>query len=115
MIVYTDKEDKIVAYGETTDIEYKNRVEINGMFENKCDEYIFGYKCIPHYKCELDSTGQDKIVNGKPQYILDENGNKTVDGASVYPWEEYYYIKSVQKSYEDSLVQMADLIGGAYE
>jgi len=115
MIVYTDKEDKIVAYGETTDIEYKNRVEINGMFENKCDEYIFGHKCIPHYKCELDSTGQDKIVNGKPQYILDENGNKIVDGASVYPWEEYYYIKSVQKSYEDSLIRMADLIGGAYE
>ena len=115
MIVYTDKEDKIVAYGETTDIEYKNRVEINGMFENKCDEYIFGHKCIPHYKCELDSTGQDKIVNGKPQYILDKNGNKIVDGASVYPWEEYYYIKSVQKSYEDSLIRMADLIGGAYE
>lgn len=115
MIVYTDKEDKIVAYGETTDIEYKNRVEINGMFENKCDEYIFGHKCIPHYKCELDSTGQDKIVNGKPQYVLDENGNKIVDGASVYPWEEYYYIKSVQKSYEDSLIRMADLIGGAYE
>ena len=115
MIVYTDKEDKIVAYGETTDIEYKNKVEINGMFENKCDEYIFGYKCIPHYKCELDSTGQDKIVNGKPQYILDENGNKIVDGASVYLWEEYYYIKSVQKSYEDSLIRMADLIGGAYE
>ena len=115
MIVYTDKDDKIVAYGETTDIEYKNRVEINGMFENKCDEYIFGHKCIPHYKCELDSTGQDKIVNGKPQYILDENGNKIVDGASVYPWEEYYYIKSVQKSYEDSLIRMADLIGGAYE
>lgn len=115
MIVYTDKDDKIVAYGETTDIEYKNRVEINGMFENKCDEYIFGHKCIPHYKCELDSTGQDKIVNGKPQYVLDENGNKIVDGASVYPWEEYYYIKSVQKSYEDSLIRMADLIGGAYE
>lgn len=115
MIVYTDKEDKIVAYGETTDIEYKNRIEINGMFENKCDEYIFGHKCIPHYKCELDSTGQDKIVNGKPQYVLDENGNKIVDGASVYPWEEYYYIKSVQKSYEDSLIRMADLIGGAYE
>ena len=108
MIVYTNEENRIVAYGETTTIPYINRIEIGNFFDNKYDAYIKGYCCEPSYR--ISDT-----VDGQPVYELDEDGNKIIDGYSLYPFDDSKELQSIQRQYEEFLIMSADFIGGAYE
>lgn len=108
MIVYINEENRIVAYGETTTIPYKEKIEIGNYFDNKCDAYIKGFYCKPSYRII-------KIVDGKPVYDVDDDGKKIIDGYNLYPFEESRELNLVQRQYEEFLIMFADVLGGAYE
>ena len=113
MIVFTDNEDRIIAY-DSTDKTYNNKIDIGNYFDNKCDEYIFGYKCIPTYELELDDNGipvHDE--KGNLVYRTDEDGNKIISGFSTYPFIPYTEV--YQNAYEQMTLTLADFLGGVYE
>lgn len=113
MIVFTDNEDRIIAY-DSTDKEYKNKIDIGNYFDNKCDEYIFGYKCVPTYQMEVDDNLMPKLdEHGDIIYSVDEHGNKIISGFSTYPFLPY--LEVAQRSYEQMILTLAEVIGGAYE
>lgn len=113
MIVFTDKEDRIIAY-DSTDKKYKNKLDVGGFFDNKCDEFIYGYKAEPTYEYEI---GDDFLPilddKGNPVYKKDKDGNPVVSGISVYPFKPYLEI--YQSAYETMILTVADTLGGAYE
>ncbi len=113
MIVFTDKEDRIIAY-DSTNKQYKNKIDVGNYFDNKCDEYIRGYKCTPNYEFKVDEHNMpiyDK--DGNPIYVIDEDGNKIQSGFSAYPFMPY--LEVYQNSYEQITLTLADVLGGAYE
>jgi len=113
MIVFTDKEDRIIAY-DSTNKTYKNKIDVGNYFDNKCDAFIFGHKCEPHYLVEVDEHNvplYDK--DGNLIYKLDKDGNKIQDGFSVYP--DVPFLEVYQTNYEQTILSMADVLGGVYE
>ena len=108
MIVYTNDEDRIVAYGDTTTIPYKDKIEVYNYFDGKCNKYITGFYCKPYYKIS-------NYVDDEPIYELDEDGNKIIESYDLYPAYDSKELHSMQQQYEEFLIMSADLIGGAYE
>lgn len=113
MIVFTDKEDRIIAY-DSTNKKYKNKIDVGNHFDNKCDAFIFGHKCTPYYQIKVDEHNfpiYDK--DGNPIYEYDAEGNKIQDGFSVYP--DVPFLEVYQTNYEQTILNMADVLGGVYE
>ena len=113
MIVFTDNEDRIIAY-DSTNKQYKNKIDVGDFFKDKCDSVIFGYKCEPSYQYEMGDHDLPILdENGEMIPIKDEDGNPIMYGGNVYPFIPYLEI--YQSAYETMTLALADLIGGAYE
>jgi len=113
MIVFTDKNDRIIAYG-STDKEYKHKIDVGDFFDDKCEAFIFGYKCLALPVYEKDETGHAILdENGKPIPIIGDDGKPMVKCQALLA--DVPYLEIYQSAYETMTLALADLIGGAYE
>lgn len=87
---------------DSTDNSDLTEYEIDGtMFEDKCIEFIRGYRYEPAYEFEYTEDGEIKLdENGNPVFAVDEMGQKIINGWSFYPWIDYSQLCQVQLEYE---------------
>lgn len=113
MIVFTDKDDRIIAYG-STDKQYKHKIDVGDFFDDKCEAVILGYKCIPGLVYEVDENGRTVLdENGKPIPVMGDDGKQKANCQALTA--DVPYLEIYQSAYETMTLALADLIGGAYE
>ena len=84
---------------EICDINQTDRTDLteyevdDEFFKDKCIDFIRGYRYEPQYRITIDEEG-------KSSYVLDENGEKILDGFSLYPWMDYNQLCQIQLEYE---------------
>lgn len=125
MVFYTDSENVICAIGscDRTDVTRFDDSTLDEMFKGKCLNFIFGYKYEPTYQIEYNLETNEPITDddGNPIFSLDENGEKIVNGHSIYPYVDYNQLLFIQAEYErnilaeqndELILMMSDMIGG---